>query len=125
MTRAAFRRFLLEPSTNPAIHDQAVSRVHRIGQTQPCTVFRFVIADSVEETIMEHQEERWGLYHDLDRLERRTIQSSRTCGSSKGHNLGSLVAVQAPYLSLKRVLCVLALCLQSGTRAERQSGRSP
>ena len=40
--------FILEPSLNPAIEDQAINRVHRIGQTKQTQVFRFTIADSVE-----------------------------------------------------------------------------
>ena len=45
--------FILEPSLNPAIEEQAINRVHRIGQTRPTTIFRFVVMDSVEETIID------------------------------------------------------------------------
>lgn len=33
----------------PSIEDQAVDRVHRLGQKRPVTVFRLVMNDSVEE----------------------------------------------------------------------------
>jgi SWI/SNF-related matrix-associated actin-dependent regulator of chromatin subfamily A3 len=33
----------------PSIEDQAVDRVHRLGQTRRVTVFRLVMKDSVEE----------------------------------------------------------------------------
>ena len=33
----------------PSIEDQAVDRVHRLGQTKRVTVFRLVMKDSVEE----------------------------------------------------------------------------
>jgi SWI/SNF-related matrix-associated actin-dependent regulator of chromatin subfamily A3 len=33
----------------PSIEDQAVDRVHRLGQRKPVTVFRLVMNDSVEE----------------------------------------------------------------------------
>ena len=39
----------------PAIEDQAVDRVHRLGQTRPTTVFRLVMEDSIEERVLETQ----------------------------------------------------------------------
>ena len=42
----------------PAIEDQAVDRVHRLGQTRPCTVWRLVMEDSIEERVMEIQAEK-------------------------------------------------------------------
>ncbi|KIW01676.1 uncharacterized protein PV09_06859 [Verruconis gallopava] len=42
----------------PAIEDQAVDRVHRLGQTKPTTVFRLVIKGTFEERVLEIQEEK-------------------------------------------------------------------
>ena len=42
----------------PAIEDQAVDRVHRLGQTRPCTVWRLVMEDSIEERVMDIQAEK-------------------------------------------------------------------
>jgi SWI/SNF-related matrix-associated actin-dependent regulator of chromatin subfamily A3 len=42
----------------PAIEDQAVDRVHRLGQTRPCTVWRLVMEDSIEERVLEIQAEK-------------------------------------------------------------------
>ncbi|KAI9727211.1 MAG: hypothetical protein M1834_008471 [Cirrosporium novae-zelandiae] len=39
----------------PAIEDQAIDRVHRLGQTKPTTVFRLVMEDSIEEQVLEIQ----------------------------------------------------------------------
>ena len=39
----------------PAIEDQAVDRVHRLGQKQPVTVFRLVIENSIEERVLDIQ----------------------------------------------------------------------
>jgi len=47
--------FLLDPWWNPATEDQAIDRVHRLGQTKPVEVVRFICADSVEEKILELQ----------------------------------------------------------------------
>ena len=42
----------LDPWWNPAVEDQATDRAHRIGQTRPVTVYRLVVADSIEEKIL-------------------------------------------------------------------------
>ncbi|CAG8606209.1 11842_t:CDS:10, partial [Acaulospora colombiana] len=50
---AADTVFILDPDFNPHQDLQALSRVHRIGQTKPVKVFRFVTQFSVEERIVE------------------------------------------------------------------------
>ena len=42
----------------PAIEDQAVDRVHRLGQTKPTTVWRLVMNDSIEDTVLSIQAEK-------------------------------------------------------------------
>ena len=42
---------LIEPILNPAEELQAIGRVHRIGQTKPTTIHRFLIASTIEERI--------------------------------------------------------------------------
>jgi len=42
----------------PAIEDQAIDRVHRLGQTRPCTVFRLVMENSIEESVLKLQEDK-------------------------------------------------------------------
>ncbi|KAK2765699.1 DNA repair protein rad5 [Colletotrichum kahawae] len=46
---AASRAYLLEPQWNPAIEEQALARIHRLGQTQEVTTIRFVMKDSIEQ----------------------------------------------------------------------------
>ncbi|HMV69439.1 MAG TPA: DEAD/DEAH box helicase, partial [Myxococcota bacterium] len=49
----------LDPWWNPAVEDQATDRAHRIGQTQPVTVYRLVARGTVEEKILAmHGEKR-------------------------------------------------------------------
>jgi SNF2 family DNA or RNA helicase len=40
---------LCEPSLNPSAEQQAVSRIHRMGQTRPTTVHRFYVNNTVED----------------------------------------------------------------------------
>jgi SWI/SNF-related matrix-associated actin-dependent regulator of chromatin subfamily A3 len=42
----------------PAIEDQAVDRVHRLGQTRPTTVWRLVMEGTVEERVLDIQAEK-------------------------------------------------------------------
>jgi len=43
--------YMMEPCLNPALEEQAVGRVHRMGQLRPVTVKRLWISNSVEERI--------------------------------------------------------------------------
>jgi SWI/SNF-related matrix-associated actin-dependent regulator of chromatin subfamily A3 len=45
----------------PAIEDQAVDRVHRLGQTRPTTVFRLVMSNSIEDQVLEIQKKKRSL----------------------------------------------------------------
>ncbi|PFH61570.1 hypothetical protein XA68_16993 [Ophiocordyceps unilateralis] len=42
----------------PAIEDQAIDRVHRLGQTRETTIWRLVMEDSVEERVLTIQSEK-------------------------------------------------------------------
>lgn len=42
----------------PAIEDQAVDRVHRLGQKRETTVFRLVVEGSIEENVLQVQERK-------------------------------------------------------------------
>ncbi|KAI5952347.1 hypothetical protein KGF54_003213 [Candida jiufengensis] len=44
--------FFCEPLVNTSIELQAISRIHRIGQTKPTTVWMFAIENTVEESII-------------------------------------------------------------------------
>ncbi len=48
----------LDPWWNPAVEDQASDRAHRIGQTRPVTVYRIVIANSIESQILAMHEKK-------------------------------------------------------------------
>ncbi|MBW2732965.1 MAG: DEAD/DEAH box helicase [Deltaproteobacteria bacterium] len=43
----------LDPWWNPAVEDQASDRAHRIGQRRPVTIYKLVMAGTIEERILE------------------------------------------------------------------------
>ena len=47
--------FILEPSINPGLEAQASARIHRMGQTKPTRVIRFIAQDTIEERVLELQ----------------------------------------------------------------------
>lgn len=46
---AASNAFVLDPWWNPAVEEQAVMRIHRIGQTKSVKIKRFIVKGTVEE----------------------------------------------------------------------------
>ncbi|KAL3427322.1 alpha-mannosyltransferase [Phlyctema vagabunda] len=50
---AASRVYLLEPHWNPMIEEQAICRVHRVGQKQDVTTIRYVMKNTFEEQVVE------------------------------------------------------------------------
>ena len=55
---AATRVYLMEPAMNPNIEQQAITRIHRMGQTKACVAKKFIIRNSVEERIAALNEQR-------------------------------------------------------------------
>ncbi|KAH3097770.1 hypothetical protein KXW41_007968, partial [Aspergillus fumigatus] len=49
---------IMEPSWNPYIEEQAIGRVHRIGQERHVRVYRLLVADTIEIRILELQEKK-------------------------------------------------------------------
>jgi SNF2 family DNA or RNA helicase len=47
------------------VEDQASDRAHRIGQTRPVTIYRLVMADSIESRIVELHRAKRDLAADL------------------------------------------------------------
>ncbi|KAK5987284.1 SMARCA3-like protein [Cladobotryum mycophilum] len=55
---AASRAYLMEPHWNPTLEDQALARIHRMGQTREVTTIRLYVRDSFEERVIESQESK-------------------------------------------------------------------
>jgi SNF2 family DNA or RNA helicase len=50
--------FLLDPWWNPAVEAQAIDRTHRIGQTRRVFAYRLIARDTVEEKILQLQQQK-------------------------------------------------------------------
>lgn len=55
---SASRVYLLEPWWNPAVEEQAMDRVHRIGQKEDVKIVRLIARNSIEERVLELQERK-------------------------------------------------------------------
>lgn len=57
--------FLFDRWWNPAVEDQAINRAHRIGQTNPVTVTRFLSEDTIERRIADILERKRKVFNEL------------------------------------------------------------
>jgi len=60
LTRADYV-FLADPWWNPAVENQAISRAHRIGQENHVFSYRFITSGTIEEKILQMQEQKQNL----------------------------------------------------------------
>ena len=54
--------FLMDPWWNPAVENQAIDRVHRMGQTAPVFIFRMITKGTIEERIQKLKSEKRALF---------------------------------------------------------------
>jgi chromodomain-helicase-DNA-binding protein 1 len=80
---------LFDSDWNPHLDIQAMARAHRIGQTKPVTVFRFVSSDTIEEEILERARNKLV-------LEFLLIQRGADEEESKVHRRALTAATEAP-----------------------------
>ena len=57
--------FLLDPWWNPAVEEQAIDRVHRIGQKRRVFVYRMVAAGTIEERIEKLKQTKRAMFDTL------------------------------------------------------------
>ena len=57
--------FILDPWWNPFAENQAIARAHRIGQTQKVNVIRFISKGSIEEKIIQLQQQKMVIANQL------------------------------------------------------------
>lgn len=54
----ASKAFMMDPWWSPSIEDQAIDRIHRIGQEQKVKVVRFIVKNSIETKMLKIQEKK-------------------------------------------------------------------
>jgi len=142
---AATRLYLLDLWWNPAMEEQAIQRVHRIGQTQEVEVYKFVVRDSIDQDLLQLQRAKAHLLEDaiqhgghreaaakltLDDLKRlfnpcRSIQNLRSGGaSSAGGAEQAASSSSAPPPVQPQQLASASAVDVSGTSAVDVSGAS-
>lgn len=70
---------LLDPWWNPATEDQAMDRVHRIGQQRDVDVWRYACNDSIEERILTLQVRTYPLFLCLSLSDCAMVFTHRGC----------------------------------------------
>ncbi|GLB35986.1 putative SNF2 family N-terminal domain containing protein [Lyophyllum shimeji] len=86
---AAQRVYLMDPYWNPAVENQAVDRIHRLGQTRPVTTVKLIIENSIEARLLEVQKKKTELanmtlgqnFSKADLLQRRMEELNQLFGS--------------------------------------------
>ncbi|KIJ21918.1 hypothetical protein PAXINDRAFT_165253 [Paxillus involutus ATCC 200175] len=85
---AAQRVYLMDPYWNPAVENQAVDRIHRLGQTRPVTTVKLIIENSIEDRLLEVQRKKTELanmtlgqnFSKADMLQRRMEELNQLFG---------------------------------------------
>ncbi|MDA8197793.1 MAG: DEAD/DEAH box helicase [Actinomycetota bacterium] len=65
--------YILDPWWNPAVENQAIDRIHRIGQSNPVVVYRMIAKDTIEEKVLQLSLKKARLFDDV--LEGREFSS--------------------------------------------------
>ncbi|KAJ2543519.1 hypothetical protein GGF49_002018 [Coemansia sp. RSA 1853] len=80
--------FLMDAFWNPSVENQAIDRIHRLGQVNPITVTRYFVKDSIEEKIMKLQLRKAKIVDIslMDSTRTSHVGSSRTPGETADAN---------------------------------------
>ncbi|KAM9777496.1 helicase-like transcription factor [Neosynchiropus ocellatus] len=71
---AASHVFLMDPAWNPASEEQCIDRCHRLGQERNVVVTKFVVKDSVEESMVKIQRQKQDMMEKAFGSEKKTYR---------------------------------------------------
>jgi SNF2 family DNA or RNA helicase len=67
--------YLVDPWWNPAVENQAIDRIYRIGQHKKVVAVRLICPDTIEAKILKLQESKIALTQDLVRTDAAILKS--------------------------------------------------
>ena len=67
--------FIVDPWWNPAVENQAIDRCYRIGQNKNVMAIRLICPDTIEQKIMQLQENKKELIDDLIKVDANALKS--------------------------------------------------
>ncbi|GAA5930136.1 uncharacterized protein JCM15063_004725 [Sporobolomyces koalae] len=85
---AGRRVYLMEPFWNPAVENQAVDRIYRLGQTMPVQTVRFIMKKSIEANMLKIQQRKM----DLAQMSVGRTMSKAELAKMRREELGILLA---------------------------------
>lgn len=97
--------FLVEPSEDPSIEEQAIGRVHRGGQQRDCYIYRLLVSGSVEEHVYFNQvRHRFGesFVQRLENIHSKLVEESNSASgatpkvSTQSQSSSSCIALGSP-----------------------------
>lgn len=96
---------LMDPWWNPAVEEQAVDRVYRLGQEKAVTVVRVVARDTIEERIIELHEDKRALAHcALQRKTKRSpLEAAAAMRDARLKRVTHLLAPRMPEVAVPQV----------------------
>lgn len=77
---SACRAYLLEPYWNPATENQGLDRIHRMGQTRPVVMTKYIMANSIEENMLELQKRKLQLAESVGGKRRSAMERDEELG---------------------------------------------
>lgn len=96
---------LLDPWYNPAVEQQAIDRVYRIGQCKPVSIYRLVMRRSIEERILDLQEKKREIHRNAFKEEASSKSKQARLDSIRAL-IGSLEEDGSEWdLEIKFILC--------------------
>ncbi|KAK0555139.1 hypothetical protein OC846_001820 [Tilletia horrida] len=86
---SACRAYLIDPYWNPAVENQGLDRIYRLGQQKPVVLTRFIMKKSIEENMLELQKRKMELAEQVGK--RRVPQTAAERRSERERDLRDLL----------------------------------
>jgi superfamily II DNA or RNA helicase len=99
--QAASVVILCEPQVKPTLETQAIARAHRLGQVQKVQVHRLLVADSVDERMLELLDGKTALFDAYARRSDTAEAAPHARGVSEGALASRVVGIERARLGLE------------------------